>query len=127
MNTNVRSSQRGSARLKFILVMVVIAIVAYAGYMFLPVAYQAYLFKDLMQHNVDVASTQGYAPAWVKDQLVKSAPEYGVPPDAVINPVQRDNRMEVTVQFARPIEFPGYTYQYNFDHTAKSTAFLTFK
>jgi hypothetical protein len=95
--------------------------------MYVPVAYQAYLFKDLMQHNVDVASTQGYQPTWVKDQLVKSAPEYGVPPDAVIDPAQRDNRIEVTVQFARPIEFPGYTYQYHFDYTAKSTAFLTFK
>ncbi|MEP6743071.1 MAG: hypothetical protein ABJB61_11275 [bacterium] len=127
MNTNGKKSQRGSARLKFILVMAIIASVAYIGYMFLPVLYQAYLFKDLMQHNVDVASAQGYQPAWVKDQLVKSAPEYGVPADAVINPTQRDNRIEVTVQFVKPIEFPGYTYQYNFDYTAKSTAFLTFK
>ncbi len=38
--------------------------------------------------------------------------------------VQRDNRLEVRVQFVRPIEFPGYTYNYEFDHTVKSTAFL---
>jgi hypothetical protein len=127
MNTNGPTTERGSARLKFILVMAVIGVGAYMGYMYLPVAYQAYLFKDLMQHDVDVASSQGYPPSWVKDQLVKSAPEYGVPADAVIEPTQRDNRIEVTVQFVRPIEFPGYTYQYNFDHTVKSTAFLTFK
>jgi hypothetical protein len=127
MNMNERTTERGSARLKFILVMAVIGVVAYMGYMYLPVAYQAYLFKDLMQHDVDVASSQGYPVSWVKDQLVKSAPEYGVPADAVITPAQRDNRIEVTVQFVRPIEFPGYTYQYNFDHTVKSTAFLTFK
>jgi anaerobic selenocysteine-containing dehydrogenase len=127
MNVNERTTERGSARLKFILVMAVIGVVAYMGYMYLPVAYQAYLFKDLMQHNVDVASSQGYPVSWVKDQLVKSAPEYGVPADAVITPAQRDNRIEVTVQFVRPIEFPGYTYQYNFDQTLKSTAFLTFK
>jgi hypothetical protein len=127
MNTSRRNGERGSARLKFILVMTTIGIVAYIGYMFLPVAYQAYLFKDLMQHDVDVASTQGYPPTWVKDQLVKSAPEFGVPADAVINPVQRDNRIEVNVQYVIPIEFPGYTYVYNFDHTVKSTAFLTIK
>ncbi|MEP6718808.1 MAG: hypothetical protein ABJB21_06690 [bacterium] len=127
MNTNERTSERGSARLKFILVMTVICVVAYLGYMYIPVAYQAYLFKDLMQHNVDVASTQGYAATWVKDQLVKAAPEYGVPPDAVIEPAQRDNRIEVTVRYTKPIEFPGYIYQYNFDQTVKSTAFLTFK
>ena len=127
MNPNERTSERGSARLKFILVMAVICVVAYMGYMYVPVAYQAYLFKDLMQHNVDVASSQGYAATWVRDQLVKAAPEYGVPPDAVIEPTQRDNRIEVTVRYTKPIEFPGYIYQYNFDETVKSTAFLTFK
>ena len=127
MNTKQMTSERGSARLKFIIVIAIIAVGAYALYMYVPVAYQGYLFKDLMQHNVDVASAQGYPATWVRDQLVKSAPEYGVPADAVISPAQRDNRMEVTVQFVRPIEFPGYTYQYNFDYTVKSTAFLTFK
>ena len=127
MNTDGRTSERGSARLKFILIMAIIGIVAYIGYMFLPIAYQAYLFKDLMQHDVDVASSQGYPASWVKDQLVKSAPEFGVPADAVINPLQRDNRIEVNVQYVIPIEFPGYTYQYNFDHTVKSTAFLMIK
>lgn len=125
--TRERTSERGSARLKFVLVLAVIAAAAYIGYLYIPVAYQAYLFKDLMQHNVDVASAQGYAPAWVRDQLVKAAPEYGVPPDAVIEPVQRDNRIECTVRFVRQIEFPGYTYEYSFDNTVKSTAFLTFK
>ncbi len=127
MNTNEKPTERGSARLKFIIVIATIAVVAYIAYMFIPVLYQAYLFKDLMQHDVDVASSQGYPPTWVKDQLVKSAPEYGVPTDAVINPTQRDNRIEVTVQYVIPIEFPGYTYEYSFDHTVKSTAFLTFK
>lgn len=127
MNTNGRTSERGGARLKFIIVITIIGILAYIGYMFLPVLYQAYLFKDLMQHNVDVASSQGYPATWVKGQLEKSAPEFGVPADAVINPLQRDNRIEVNVQYVIPIEFPGYTYQYNFDHTVKSTAFLTIK
>ncbi len=127
MNQIARTSQRGSARLKFILVMTVIVVLGYVGYMLLPVLYQAYLFKDLMQHDVDVASAQGYQPSWVKDQLVKSAPEYNVPADAVITPSQRDNRIECTVQFTKAIEFPGYTYQYQFDHTVKSTEFLTIK
>ena len=119
--------ERGGARLKFIVVVLVIALVAYVGYLYIPVAYQAYLFKDLMQHNADVASTQGYDAAWVKNQLTKAAPEYGVPTDATITSAHKDNRMEITVQYTKPIDFPGYTYNYNFDHTVKSTAFLTFK
>lgn len=127
MNTIAKSGERGSARLKFLMVIAVIGIIAYTAYLYVPVAYNAYLFKDVMQHNVDVAATQGYAASWIKDQLTKAAKEYNVPPDAVIEPTQRENRMEVRIQFVRPIEFPGFTYQYNFDHTAKSTAFLTFK
>jgi len=122
-----RSNERGSARLKFLLVMIIIAAVAYGGYVFIPVAYQAYLFKDLMQHDVDVAATQGYKPSWVGEQLTKSLPEYEIPQDAIITPTQLDNRIAVRVQFTRPLEFPGYTYQYEFDHTAKSTPFISIK
>jgi len=100
---------------------------AYAGYLYVPVAFHANVYKDLMQHYVDVASTQGYKPQWVADQLIKNAPEYDVPPDAVYTPVVRDNQLEIRVQYVRPIEFPGYTYNYEFDHTVKSSAFLSFK
>lgn len=122
-----RSNERGGARLKFILVMAVICAVAYAAYLYLPVAYDAYVLKDLMQHKVDVAATQGYPAKWVDDQLKKSAEEYGIPPDAEITASPLDQRIQVHVQFTRPIEFPGYTYQYEFDHTARSTEFLTIK
>ncbi len=122
-----RSGERGSARLKFLVVMAILGALAYAGYLYIPVAYQASLFKDLMQHNVDAASTLGRPTSWVSDQLAKSAPEYGVPADAVITPTRQNNRTEVRVQFTRPIEFPGYTYEYKFDHTAKSTEFLSVK
>jgi len=125
--TKDRSNERGSSRLKFLIVMTIIACAAYAGYLYIPVAYQAYLYKDLMQHYVDVAAAQGYQPSWAGDQLLKSEPEYEVPTNALITPTTRDNRIEVRVQFSRPIEFPGYTYQYEFDHTVKSTAFLSFK
>jgi len=122
-----RSGERGSANLKFLIVIVILATSAYAGYLYIPVAFQANTFKDLMQHYADVAVAQGYQPSWVQEQLMKSAPEYQIPANAIITPAQRDNRIEVRVQYVRTIEFPGYTYNYEFDHTVKSTAFLAFK
>ena len=122
-----RSNERGGARLKFVITVAIIGSLAYVGYLYIPVAYRAYLFKDLMQHYVDVAGASGYQPGWVADQLVKSEAEYEVPANAVITPAARDSRIEVRVQFTQPIEFPGYTYMYEFDHTVKSTAFITFK
>jgi hypothetical protein len=127
MNTLARTSERGGARLKFLIVVAIIACVAYAGYQFIPVAYQSYQLKDLMQHDVDTAVAMGKPASWIKDQLVKNSADYGIPADAVITPQQQDNRIEVRVQFKRPIEFPGFVYDYEFDHTAKSATFLSIK
>ena len=122
-----RSGERGSASVKFVIVMALMGACAYAGYLYIPVAYQANLYKDLMQHYADVAVAQGYPPSWAAEQLLKSAPEYNIPTNAVITPAHRDNRVEVRVQYVKAIEFPGYTYNYEFDQTVKSTAFLAFK
>jgi hypothetical protein len=122
-----RCGERGGARLKLLLVLAILGAVAYAGYLYVPVAYQAYLFKDFMQQNVNAASALGRPPSWVGDQLAKSAPDYGVPADAIITPTQQNDRTEVRVQFTRLIEFPGYTYEYEFDQSAKSSEFLTRK
>ena len=121
------SSERGGARLKFIIAIVVFAAVVYVGYLYIPVAVDAYYFKDVMQNKVDLAATQGYETAWVTDQLSKSRAEYHVPPEAIITPSRQDNQMQARVQFTRPISFPGYTYNYEFDYTAKSTTFLQIK
>ena len=122
-----RTGERGSANLKFLVVMTILVATAYAGYLYVPVAFQANAYKDLMQHYVDVAAAQGYQPSWAAEQLMKSGAEYSVPANAMIIPVRRDNRVEVRVQFVRAIEFPGYTYNYEFDQTVRSTAFLAFK
>src|SRR2546425_11188717 len=119
-----KQSEHGGARLKFTIAMVVFALVIYVGYMYIPVAVDSYYFKDVMQNKVDLAAAQGYDSSWVKDQLTKLGPDYHVPPDAVITAGQKENRLEVRVQFIRPISFPGYTYKYEFDHTTQSGTFL---
>ena len=47
-----RKGERGAARAKLLIFLVIAGAMIYAGYLYLPVAYDAYLFKDLMQHNV---------------------------------------------------------------------------
>jgi hypothetical protein len=121
------SSERGGARLKFIIAITVFAVVVYVGYLYIPVAVDAYYFRDAMQNKVNQAAIQGYETNWLTEQLEKSKAEYNVPPDAIITPARQENQMTVRVQFTRPISFPGYTYRYEFDYTAKSTTFLTIK
>lgn len=118
-------SELGGSRLKLIIFLAVFAIVIYAGYMYIPVSVDAYYFKDIMQNKVDMAAAQGQNGDWVREQLVKSGPEYHVPPEMIVTPTLKEGRLEVRVQFTRPISFPGYTYNYEFDHTAKSSGFLS--
>jgi len=82
-------------------------------------------FKDAMQTKVDAAATQGFNAEWVRTQLVKSEPDYGVPANAAITASTNAGRIEVHVQYTVPISFPGYTYNYEFDHTVKSGTFLS--
>ncbi|HXI62497.1 MAG TPA: hypothetical protein VNF70_07285 [Pyrinomonadaceae bacterium] len=117
--------EHGGARLKLVVFLIIFASVLYAGYLYVPVAIDAYYFKDVMQNMVNQATAQGGSPSWVRDQLVKSEPDYHVPPEAVITPTVENKRMSVRVQFIRPISLPGYTYNYEFDYTAQSTTFLT--
>lgn len=118
-------NEMGGSRLKLIIFLAVFALVIYAGYMYIPVSVDAYYFKDMMQSKVDLAAAQGHDAVWLKEQLVKSGPEYHVPTDMMVSSAVKDGRVEVRVQFTRPISFPGYTYNYEFDHTAKSTTFLS--
>lgn len=123
----INNSEKGGARAKLIIFLAIFALIIYVGYMYIPVAIDAYYFKDVMQSKVDLAAAQGYDSSWVRDQLVKLGPEYHVPPDAAITAGQNDNRVEVHVQFTRPISFPAYTYNYKFDETVRSGTFLTIR
>jgi hypothetical protein len=127
-NKRPRKTEQGGARLKFLIVAAIIGSLAYAGYQLIPVFYRDYQIKDLMQNDVDTAANFAKPTSWIKDQLVKNSAEYGIPADAIITPEkQQDNRMEVRVQFTLPVEFPGFVYTHEFDHTARSATLLTVK
>ncbi len=122
-----RRTQRGSARVKFIIVVAVLATVGYMAFQYVPVAYQASSYKRRMDDVTREATATGKGTEWVRAQLEGSAADYGVPKEAKIVPSIQDGRMIVSVHFTRPVNLlPGiWTYDYPFDYTAKSTEFLT--
>ena len=121
-----RKSERGESRVKFLVTIAVLAVIAYAGYQYVPVRIRAYQFKDYMQQTVDKAAALGQSAEWVKTQLKANFKDYDVPEDASITTAQRDGRVEARVQFTRPISLPIYN-QYTFDQTVKSTEFINIK
>lgn len=125
-HTNVRrANEHGGATLKFILIIALVALAAYSLLQYVPVAIQAYGLRDFMQEKVNIAAATGKSAEWVVKEIKAGGEQYGMPPDAVVQARQNGNRMEVHVQFVRLIQFPGFTYQYSFDHTARSNSFLS--
>jgi hypothetical protein len=120
-----RRGERGGARFNFVVVVVVIGLAAYSAYNYAPVAYNAYLYKDFMQETVNKAA---YPPAksndWVAQQLRAAAKEYDLPQDADIKVQNEEGRIAARVTYTRPVRLPGYVYEYDFDHTARSSGFI---
>ena len=126
-----RRSERGSASFKFFLCMVVMFLVAHAGYQYIPVAYAA----ESMRSDMQTAVVQGLALTGrvnpidnVKERIQKAAKVNEVPEDVIIDVRQAGNIISARVVYAQSVSilpFGIYTYNYHFDHTATPTGFLT--
>jgi hypothetical protein len=120
-----RPGEHGGSRLNLIIVLALIGVVVYVGYQYVPVAYNASLYKVYMQDTIDKAVATGKDTAWAEKQLRDGGEDYGVPQDAVFKVEYRNQRMEANAHWTRPIPLPFYIYKYEFDHTVRSSAFLT--
>ena len=120
-----RATEHGGSRFNFLLVVAVIAIVAYVGYQYVPVAYQASQLKVAMQDVVDKAVVTDKNAAWAEDQIRRSLPLYNAPPNALVTVASREARLEAHVEYTVPIPLLVTTYEYKFDHTARSANLLT--
>src|SRR5215207_2096586 len=120
-----RRGEHGGARFNFVVVIIVIALAGYSAYNYVPVAYNSYLYKDLMQETVNKAA---YPPVksndWVTQQLRDAAKEYDLPEDADVRVQNENGRIVARVTWTRPIQLPGYVYEYEFDHSARSSGFI---
>jgi hypothetical protein len=111
---------RGGARLNFVIVLAVLCIAGYIGYQFVPLMYRATLFETFMQDTVNTAAITNKQPAWVEQQLRANLDDYGLPTDAQIETSTSEGRLSARVQFTVPLSLLVTTYQYKFDHAAKS-------
>ena len=125
-----RHGERGSARIKFFLVLLIIVVVGNALINYIPVAYQGESFKQEMQTIVvqgTALPTNGANPVEVmKSKLNQAAKTYELPP-AQIHVKNVNNVMQAHVSYSKDvgiIPFGIYTYHYQFSHTATPTGFL---
>lgn len=126
-----RKSERGSARIRFLLILLVLITVTNAALNYIPVAYQGENFKQEMQTIVVQGSAipaNGINPVEaMKARLIGAARDSNLPP-AAINVRQVNSVLSAHVRYTKEVSiipFGIYNYQYEFDHTATPQGFLT--
>ena len=118
--------ERGGARFNFIVLILLIALAAYSAYNYAPVWYKSYRFKDYMQETVNKAAyPPGQTTEWVTQQLRAAAKEYQIPEDAEYTVHREEGRIAARVTWSEPVQLPAYVYVYDFDHTARSSGFIS--
>ena len=125
-----RESEKGSAGVKFLIVLAFIVTVANAGFNYVPVAYNAESLKTEMA----TAVLQGLALPGklnpvdnVKARIQKAIVQNDIPPDALVDVKLVGNNITAHVTYTKPVgilPFGIYKYNYRFDHTATPTGFL---
>ena len=125
-----RESERGSGGSKFAITMVIILLVANAGYNYVPVAYEA----ESVKSEMSTAVLQGLAMPGklspvdnVKARIQRAFAINHVPANALLDVRQNGNAVTARVAYTKEVgilPFGIYKYTYVFDHTATPTGFL---
>ena len=124
------NSETGSAKVKLLVVLLVLFLIAHAGYQYIPVAYQGESFKQDMQTAVvqGMAVPPGIQPVdMVKGKLQKAIIENNIPTDVFVQVKPTNNSVVAHVSYTKQVNilpFGIYKYKYQFDNTATPTGFL---
>lgn len=128
---NYRDTERGSAKVKFLSVLLFLILFANAAFNYIPTAYQGENFKQEM-HTIVIQGlalpANGTNPVEaMKAKLKRTAIDYALPPP-MINVRQSNNILTAHVRYTKEVSilpFGIYNYHYEFDHTATPNGFLT--
>lgn len=125
-----RESERGSAGLKFVVILVALILFGNALLNYVPVAYNA----ESLKTEMSTAVLQGLAISGklnpvdnVKARIAKAIVTNDIPADAVVDVKQAGNALTAHVTYSKEVNilpFGMYKYTYKFDHTATPTGFL---
>lgn len=129
-STNVRTSERGSATIKFAVVLLGLILLGNAGYQYIPVAYRGANFKQEM----DTAVVKGLAASGqmkpldvVKASIMRAATDNAIPADALVEIKPQNGVIQAHVVYTQKVSmlpFGFYNYSYDFNYLARPTGYL---
>ena len=130
ISTLNRHSERGSAATKFLVILVLIVLLAHAGYNYVPVAYHG----ASLRQEMDTAVVKGLAASGrmkpqdiVKAHVDRALIDADVPADAVVEITPQGSFIQAHVAYQKQVNilpFGLYKYKYDFNYTAVPTGYL---
>lgn len=126
----IRTSERGSAGVKFLIIAVILFLIGNAAVNYIPVAYDSASFKQEMDTAVvkALAASGQMKPLDIATGSVRrAATDYNVPADAFVEVKPVNGVIQAHVVFQKKINilpFGMYKYDYKFDHVARPVGFL---
>ncbi len=127
---NDRSSERGSAAVKFLAIVVFLVLVANAGYNYIPIAYEG---ANLRQ-EMDTAVVKGLAASGqmkplevVRASIERAVRDNNVPANAFVEIKPAGTVVQAHVVYTKEIPmlpFGMYKYRYDFNYLATPSGYL---
>lgn len=127
---NVRTSERGSAGVKFLIIAVTLFLIGNGAVNYIPVAYDGASFKAEMDAAVvkALAASGQMKPLDIAMGTVRrAATDYNVPADAFVDVKPVNGVIQAHVVFQKKVNilpFGIYKYDYNFNYVARPVGFL---
>lgn len=117
-----RLGQRGEGQLGCIVGLLVFVAALFVAYKMIPVKVRA---AELRQEVVDQAKAAGFRrDKQIEAAILAKAKELELPVSKSDLTIRRGgSTIKVEVSYVVPVEFPGYTYQWKFNHRAENPIF----
>jgi hypothetical protein len=129
--TKHQKSEHGGAGVKLTIVLLVLFLVAHAGYNYIPVAYEGENLKQEMQtaviQGVAMPGSNLTAVDVIKSKIYRATVNNNVPSNALVEVKPFNNIVRAHVSYTKQVNilpFGIYKYNYRFDNTATPTGFL---
>ena len=118
-----RNPGRGEGKVGCIIWLVVLALAGFVAYKAIPVKLNASQLYDYMDEQAKFA--QQTKPDQLKKRILRRAQELNLPVDPKKLTVRkRGGRIQIECQYTVPLEFPGYTYYWEFDEAIDEPIFI---
>jgi hypothetical protein len=119
-----RIAERGEGNLGCIVWLLVLGLAVMISWKMIPVKVSSAELFDFMDELARFNAARE-TPEEIRKKIIGRAGELGITLDKEnVSVVKNGDRIRMTVEYTVPVEFPGYTYNWNFHHELDRPVFI---